>query len=91
MDSETQKLAAVRTQFVSRVSQPVLCKLLDKLLEDRVITEDEMEVISITAHRAEKARMLIDTVRRKGSEASSALISALCEEDPCISTELKLM
>uniref|UniRef100_A0A3B4X063 CARD domain-containing protein n=1 Tax=Seriola lalandi dorsalis TaxID=1841481 RepID=A0A3B4X063_SERLL len=40
--------------------------------------------------RADKARVVIDTVRKKGSEASSVLIAALCEEDSCLSTELNL-
>uniref|UniRef100_A0A4W6FM39 CARD domain-containing protein n=1 Tax=Lates calcarifer TaxID=8187 RepID=A0A4W6FM39_LATCA len=84
-----EKLKSVRTQFVSRVSEPVLQKLLDKLLECGVITDDEMD-LSGTAKRAAKARVVIDTVRRKGSEASSALISALCEEDQWLSTELNL-
>uniref|UniRef100_A0A4W6BXA9 CARD domain-containing protein n=1 Tax=Lates calcarifer TaxID=8187 RepID=A0A4W6BXA9_LATCA len=74
------KLKSVRTQFISRVSEPVLRKLLDKLLERGVITDDEMDLAG-TASRADKARAVIDTVRRKGSEASSALISVLCEED----------
>ncbi|GLD68585.1 NACHT, LRR and PYD domains-containing protein 1-like protein [Lates japonicus] len=84
-----RELKSVRTQFISRVSEPVLRKLLDKLLERGVITDDEMDLAG-TASRADKARVVIDTVRRKGSEASSALISALCEEDRCLSTELNL-
>ncbi|XP_050925417.1 uncharacterized protein LOC108894854 isoform X3 [Lates calcarifer] len=87
--SAEEKLMSVRTQFISRVSEPVLQKLLDKLLECGVITDDEMD-LSGTASRADKARVVIDTVRRKGSEASSALISALCEEDRWLSTELNL-
>ncbi|XP_050930787.1 protein NLRC3 isoform X2 [Lates calcarifer] len=82
-------LKSVRTQFISRVSEPVLQKLLDKLLERGVITDDEMD-LSGTASRADKARVVMDTVRRKGSEASLALISALCEEDRCLSAELNL-
>ncbi|XP_050934073.1 NACHT, LRR and PYD domains-containing protein 12-like isoform X3 [Lates calcarifer] len=84
-----KKLKSVRTQFISRVSEPVLRKLLDKLLERGVITDDEMDLAG-TASRADKARAVIDTMRRKGSEASSALISVLCEEDRCLSTELNL-
>uniref|UniRef100_A0A4W6FJX0 CARD domain-containing protein n=1 Tax=Lates calcarifer TaxID=8187 RepID=A0A4W6FJX0_LATCA len=59
-------------------------------LKRGVITDDEMD-LSGTAKRADKARVVMDTVRRKGSEASSALISALCEEDRWLSAELKLM
>ncbi|GLD51575.1 protein NLRC3-like protein [Lates japonicus] len=39
-----KKLKSVRTQFISRVSEPVLRKLLDKLLERGVITDDEMDL-----------------------------------------------
>uniref|UniRef100_A0A3B4XNM4 CARD domain-containing protein n=1 Tax=Seriola lalandi dorsalis TaxID=1841481 RepID=A0A3B4XNM4_SERLL len=41
--------------------------------------------------RADKARVVIDTVLRKGPKASAALIAALCEEDQCLSTKLRLM
>uniref|UniRef100_A0A3B4XJE2 CARD domain-containing protein n=1 Tax=Seriola lalandi dorsalis TaxID=1841481 RepID=A0A3B4XJE2_SERLL len=44
-----------------------------------------------TDTRADKARVVIDTVLRKGRKASEALIAALCEEDQCLSTKLKLM
>lgn len=81
-------LFSVRTQFVKGVSLPVLQKLLDKLLECQVITDDEWESIDGQPNRADKARVVIDTVRRKGSEASSALIAALREVDPCLSKQL---
>lgn len=83
-------LKSVRRQFIKSVSDPVLKLLLDKVLELGVITDDEMETVGGKVNRAEKARDLIDTVRRKGSEASSALISALCEVDPGLSAQLKL-
>ncbi|KAK2810021.1 hypothetical protein Q5P01_000459 [Channa striata] len=85
-----KKLKSVRKQFVDRIPAAVLAALLDKLLELGVIADGEMEEITATAKRAEKARMLIDTVKKKGTDASLALISALCEEDPCLSKELKL-
>uniref|UniRef100_A0A3B4WYH5 CARD domain-containing protein n=1 Tax=Seriola lalandi dorsalis TaxID=1841481 RepID=A0A3B4WYH5_SERLL len=82
--SGKKKLKSVRTQFIDRVSEPVLHKLLDKLLERGVITEGEMERVVTQSTRADKARVVIDTVRKKGSEASSVLIAALCEEDSCL-------
>uniref|UniRef100_A0A3B4TT42 Uncharacterized LOC111231189 n=1 Tax=Seriola dumerili TaxID=41447 RepID=A0A3B4TT42_SERDU len=85
-----EMLMTVRTQFINRVSEPVLHKLLDKLLERGVITDDEMESAA-TLNRPDKARVVIDMVRRKGSQASSALIAALYEEDSCLSAELHLM
>uniref|UniRef100_UPI0037E92A45 LOW QUALITY PROTEIN: NACHT, LRR and PYD domains-containing protein 1a allele 5-like n=1 Tax=Semicossyphus pulcher TaxID=241346 RepID=UPI0037E92A45 len=84
-----KELLSLRTQFLSRVSEPVLNQLLDKLLQDGIITDDEMQSIR-TKVKAEKARDVIDTVRRKGREASSVLIAALCELDPCLSRELNL-
>ncbi|KAK2886835.1 hypothetical protein Q8A73_020781 [Channa argus] len=65
--------------------------LLDHLLDGGMINEGEMEVIGGTGNRADKARAVIDTVRRKGPAASSVLISALREVDPCLSKELNLM
>uniref|UniRef100_A0A668VGR0 CARD domain-containing protein n=1 Tax=Oreochromis aureus TaxID=47969 RepID=A0A668VGR0_OREAU len=84
------RLLTVRSQFIERVSESVLKKLLDKLLQQRVINDQEMESVRSQQSRADKARDVIDTVRRKGSEASSLLIAALCEEDRCLSTELNL-
>uniref|UniRef100_A0A8C9XIW6 CARD domain-containing protein n=1 Tax=Sander lucioperca TaxID=283035 RepID=A0A8C9XIW6_SANLU len=75
------KLLLVRSQFIIRVSDPVLNQLLDNLLEHRVITDEEMQSVR-TRGRADKARDLMDSVRRKGRAASSVLISALCELDP---------
>uniref|UniRef100_A0A3B4UAG6 FIIND domain-containing protein n=1 Tax=Seriola dumerili TaxID=41447 RepID=A0A3B4UAG6_SERDU len=85
-----EKLASVRTQFIDRVSGPVLRELLDNLLQSGVVTDGEMDSAAGTPTRAEKARVVIDTVRRKGSRASSVLIAALREVDPYLSTELKL-
>uniref|UniRef100_A0A669E966 CARD domain-containing protein n=1 Tax=Oreochromis niloticus TaxID=8128 RepID=A0A669E966_ORENI len=83
-------LFTVRTEFIDSVSECVLNKLLDKLLEQHVINDQEMESVRSQQSRADKARDVIDTVRRKGNEASSLLISALCEEDRCLSKELNL-
>ncbi|XP_056220456.1 NACHT, LRR and PYD domains-containing protein 1b allele 2-like [Seriola aureovittata] len=83
------RLFSVRTQFIKSVSEPILDQLLDKLLELGVVNDDEMQSARMKT-RAEKARDVIDTVRRKGTEASSVLIAALCEVDPCLSRVLKL-
>ncbi|XP_062277999.1 NLR family CARD domain-containing protein 3-like isoform X2 [Scomber scombrus] len=84
-----EKLLLVRTQFVSRVSEANLNLLLDKLLEFGVINDGEMESAR-TETRADKARKVIDMVRRKGSEASSDFIVALREVDPNLSRLLNL-
>ncbi|GAA6236312.1 NACHT, LRR and PYD domains-containing protein 12-like, partial [Lates japonicus] len=84
-----EKLRSVRKEFINRVSEAVLNQLLDKLLELGVVNDEEMQAVR-TKTRADKARDVIDTVRRKGAEAGSVLISALCEVDPCLSRELTL-
>ncbi|KAF1394435.1 hypothetical protein PFLUV_G00000270 [Perca fluviatilis] len=88
-DSE-KRLKEVRTEFVKRVSNPVLNQLLDKLLERDVITDEEMQSVRAKVG-SEKAREVIDTVRGKGSEASLDLIAALCEVDPVLSRTLGLI
>ncbi|XP_059195167.1 NACHT, LRR and PYD domains-containing protein 12-like [Centropristis striata] len=86
-----EKLFSVRIEFIIRVTEPVLNQLLDTLLDRHVITDGEMESISqINRTNADKARKMIDTVRRKGAEASSVLIAALLEVDPHLSRALKL-
>lgn len=85
-----ERLFTIRSRFIERVSESVLNKLLDKLLKHRVINDQELESVRSQQSRADKARDVIDTVRRKGSEASSLLTAALCEEDRCLSTELNL-
>ncbi|XP_022614850.1 NLR family CARD domain-containing protein 3-like [Seriola dumerili] len=86
-----KNLASVRTDFIDSVSEPLLHKLLDKLLECKVVTQDELEDAGTQKTRADKARVVINTVLRKGPKACAALIAALCEEDQCLSTKLKLM
>ncbi|KAM6951967.1 uncharacterized protein PEZ65_008334 [Lycodopsis pacificus] len=81
------KLFSVQIQFVQKVSIPSLNDLLDNLFERRVITDAEMESAK-TKNGADRARDVIDTVRKKGSDASSGLISALREVDLCLYTAL---
>ncbi|XP_041824000.1 NACHT, LRR and PYD domains-containing protein 1b allele 3-like [Melanotaenia boesemani] len=83
------RLFLVRTQFIENVSEPVLDRLLDELYQRKVLNYHEMETVKKKV-RAEKARDVIDMVRRKGAEASSVLIDSLCEEDSYLSRELKL-
>ncbi|XP_038843296.1 uncharacterized protein LOC120042527 [Salvelinus namaycush] len=88
--SPEQQLRSVRTEFVKRVSGPVLNGLLDGLLQQTVINQEEMESVKVIAERAEKARDIIDMVLRKGNESSSRMIIFLGELDPCLWTELQI-
>ena len=70
---------------MKRVSKNVLEQLLDDLLEDRVVNDGERDAITednrITADRA---RCLIDTVRKRGPKASEKFFSRLQERDPAL-------
>ncbi|XP_038139758.1 uncharacterized protein si:ch211-114l13.9 [Cyprinodon tularosa] len=89
-DSEDwkEKLTSVRGDFVSKVSKATLDQLQDKLLEKKVLTDNEMEVGNMG--KTDKARYVIDIVRNKGQKASSTMIAALCDLDSCLAEELKL-
>ncbi|XP_067456433.1 NACHT, LRR and PYD domains-containing protein 12-like isoform X2 [Thunnus thynnus] len=84
-----ERLRLVRTQFVSSVSEPNLDRLLDKLLECGIINDDEMQSAR-TQTGANKAREVIDMIRKKGTEASSVFIVALHRVDRNLSRLLKL-
>uniref|UniRef100_A0A669F5F1 CARD domain-containing protein n=1 Tax=Oreochromis niloticus TaxID=8128 RepID=A0A669F5F1_ORENI len=71
-----EMLMAVRSQFIDRVSEAVLSSLLDKLLERRIVIDDEIDLGRANG-RVNNARRVIDMVRRKGSQACSTLIAAL--------------
>ncbi|XP_064859511.1 NACHT, LRR and PYD domains-containing protein 1 homolog [Oncorhynchus nerka] len=88
--SPEHQLRSIRTEFVKRVSRPVLNGLLDRLLQHTVINQEEMESVEVIAERAEKARDIIDMVLRKGTEPSSRMINLLGELDPCLWTELQI-
>ncbi|KAM3614370.1 uncharacterized protein V6R79_013267 [Siganus canaliculatus] len=87
--SAEERLLSVRRDFIARVSDSNLNQILDRLL-DRQIVNDEEYASARALTRADKARTVIDAVRRKGTLASSVLISALCEVDPHLSRELNL-
>ncbi|XP_067456439.1 NACHT, LRR and PYD domains-containing protein 12-like isoform X7 [Thunnus thynnus] len=84
-----ERLRLVRRQFVSSVSEPNLNTLLDKLFECGIINDDEMQSAR-TQTGGNKAREVIDMVRRKGTEASSIFIVALRKVDRNLSRLLKL-
>ncbi|CAJ1081821.1 NACHT%2C LRR and PYD domains-containing protein 1b allele 3-like [Xyrichtys novacula] len=85
-----QRLFDIRSSFIEGVSGPVLQTLLDKLSEKTVMTDCERESADELRNRREKARFVIDTVRKKGEAASSEMIEALCELDPFLCEHLDL-
>ncbi|XP_054882416.1 caspase b [Poeciliopsis prolifica] len=81
-------LLSVRTKLVGKISKQVLQQILDKLLENKIMNDCELEFDVQT--QGEKVRAVVDMVRKKGPKASSAFIAALCELDPCLAEDLKL-
>ncbi|XP_040921615.1 caspase recruitment domain-containing protein 8-like isoform X2 [Toxotes jaculatrix] len=86
-----QRLLDIWSSFVDGISGPVLMSLLDKLFEKKVITDSERESADEVPNKRDKARFIIDTVRRKGDAASSEMIEFLCELDPFLCEHLGLI
>uniref|UniRef100_A0A8C6TJR6 CARD domain-containing protein n=1 Tax=Neogobius melanostomus TaxID=47308 RepID=A0A8C6TJR6_9GOBI len=74
-------LRSVRLDFIEKVSEPVLHQLLDRLQQEEVLNPEEAESVR-EKPRAEKARLVLDTVEKKSQRAASVLIRGICELDP---------
>uniref|UniRef100_A0A3B3WWW0 Caspase a n=1 Tax=Poecilia mexicana TaxID=48701 RepID=A0A3B3WWW0_9TELE len=86
-----KELERVRPLFVAKVSKEVINQLLDGLLHDGVLNDGEKDaVVEENDSRADKARCLIDKVKRKGHEASSKMIAHLKSTDNTLYCELGL-
>ncbi|XP_070826079.1 caspase a-like [Chaetodon trifascialis] len=87
-DSELHR---VRRKFVDKASKELISQLLDDLLDDGVLMDREKEsVVEKNSSRADKARDLIDTVKKKGDEASRKMIAHLHSRDPTLYSALGL-
>ncbi|XP_045926681.1 macrophage mannose receptor 1-like [Micropterus dolomieu] len=89
--SSDKRLLDIRSSFIEGISGPVLTSLLDKLFEKTVIAEAERESADEMQNRRDKARFVIDSVRKKGEAASSEMIEFLCEADPFLCEHLGLI
>uniref|UniRef100_A0A3B3TQU6 CARD domain-containing protein n=1 Tax=Poecilia latipinna TaxID=48699 RepID=A0A3B3TQU6_9TELE len=84
-------LFKVRSEFVERVSEEILKRLLDDLLSDQVFTQSEMEgILQKNQTREDKARNTIDAVMKKGQRACRVMIKCLHHRDPTLSNQLSL-
>ncbi|XP_060928945.1 caspase a-like [Limanda limanda] len=85
------KLAKVRTKFVEQVSIPTLDRLLDNILEDRIVNDWQKDaILEGNSTRDNKACCLIDTVMKKGDKASMKMIAHLQNCDRVLYSELGL-
>lgn len=81
----------MRKTFVAKASRELIKQLLDDLLEDEVLNDGQKDsIIEENSSTADKARALIDTVKRKGDAASSRMITHLHDRDSTLHAELGL-
>lgn len=86
-----KELARARGNFVNKVSKAVIKQLLDDLLDDEVINDGEKDsILEENSTTADRARSLIDTVKKKGDNASRKMIAHLKRRDATLHSELGL-
>ncbi|KAF1394109.1 hypothetical protein PFLUV_G00023090 [Perca fluviatilis] len=85
------ELARVRGKFVSKVSTAVIKQLLDDLLDDDVLNDGQKDsILEENNTTADKARSLVDIIKKKGDVASRKMIAHLYERDPTLHSEVGL-
>ncbi|KAJ8280329.1 hypothetical protein GJAV_G00053280 [Gymnothorax javanicus] len=86
-----KQLFNARKEIVERVTNDIIVQLLDGLLAEDVLNSLEMDsVIEENNTTADKARCLIDKVRKKGPKASEKFFYWLQEVDPVLCDQLNL-
>lgn len=77
--------------FVEKVSTQMINQLLDDIFVDGIVSEMEKESITEESNiRSDKARRLIDSVRKKGERACRKMIAHIQSRDPELSAVLGL-
>ncbi|XP_029699454.1 caspase-1-like [Takifugu rubripes] len=85
------QLDSIRLMFVEKVSTQMINQLLDDIFMDGIVSEMEKESITEESNiRSDKARRLIDSVRKKGERACKKMISHIQSRDPELSAVLGL-
>ncbi|XP_028445361.1 caspase-1-like, partial [Perca flavescens] len=86
-----KELARLRPKLIEKVSNVLIKQLLDDLLEDGVLNDGEKDsILRESCTSADRARCLIDMVRKKGRKASRKIFTHLQSRDPTLSAELGL-
>lgn len=81
----------MRPSFVEKISTQMINQLLDDILLDGIVSDGEKDSILEESNiRRDKARRLIDAVRRKGDKACGKMIAHLERRDPELYAELGL-
>ncbi|KAM6158572.1 uncharacterized protein ACDL77_023106 [Rhynchocyon petersi] len=80
-----------RKLFIQSMTKASINGLLDELLEKKVLRQEEMEIVRNEKCAAmENARVLIDSLIRKGPQACQICINYLRQEDPFVAEKLGL-
>ncbi|KAK1158377.1 caspase-1-like [Acipenser oxyrinchus oxyrinchus] len=86
-----KRLFEVRTKFIEGVNVAIIQDLLDDMQHVKVLNDGEVEDVKEGQTRTkDKARCLIDMVRKKGAAASEKFISRIEERDPSLYHTLQL-
>ncbi|XP_030211403.1 caspase-1-like, partial [Gadus morhua] len=86
------ELRMIRSEFMKRVSDPVIKGLLDDLWQQKVFsTEEKDSVIEGQTTRTDRARCLIDMVIGKGERASHVMIDRMKKRDKHLCSTLGLI
>ena len=76
---------------MKKASLPLIKQLLDDLLEVGVLNDGQKDsILEDNSNTGDKARALIDIVRKKGDTASWSFISSLLKNDQFLHSELGL-
>ncbi|KAI3354221.1 hypothetical protein L3Q82_018766, partial [Scortum barcoo] len=87
----SDKLIKGRKQFVDKVNKTLINQLLDDLLDNKVLNDGEKEsILEENRSTADKARCLIDMVKKKGNVASSRMIYHIQTRDPSLYSQMGL-
>uniref|UniRef100_A0A8C6PC53 CARD domain-containing protein n=1 Tax=Nothobranchius furzeri TaxID=105023 RepID=A0A8C6PC53_NOTFU len=85
-----KELARVRGRFADKESKAMIKLLLDDLLEDKLLNDGETgSILEDNSNKADKARALINVIKKKGDRASRKLITNIEKKrDPNLYSEL---
>ncbi|CAL8332987.1 unnamed protein product [Boreogadus saida] len=87
-----EDLNRIRSEFVQRVSKPVIQGLLDDLLAQGVFsTEEKASVTQDNRITQDQARCVIDTVIGKGEESSRIMKDCMLRRDRHLCRQLGLI
>ncbi|KAK1887189.1 Caspase-1-A [Dissostichus eleginoides] len=89
MPYSDMQLISHRSELSNGISPATLEKLLDVLIESKILTDEQIASVSAKPQE-ERAREVLQMVQYKGRDPSTILLSALREVDPVICKELEI-